>query len=208
MSEEEYDYSRWNRFSRITIPVVFWSIIGSCFVWKICGFPFFIDYDKNLNINFYSTICNTISVFGLGVAIWQIAELESRQKQIQKATKEEHDKVKNVNDIDRIIKTKGTIGHVKTLIINNNLEDADVLVQALKDELNRCNKICVDTSDEDILGKVQTCAVELDTFRISMNKERLSTVKNAQMLNKALMLGTLDQMSELFEFIIDICKDK
>lgn len=190
----------WEKFYKTLVSLLLGSLIVSAIIWKACGRGFNYCLDRAINLDFFTTFCGTLGISGLGVAIWQIAELKTRQEEIATETAKELSKMKNIEDVSRISKFKETISDIKTLFIEKKYADADPKMAELKDELHKCKRICPDYEP-----KISSILQQLNPIQSGINNVRLIAENT---VDTELILNTLDEIKELFGLIIEVCKSK
>jgi len=140
---------KWWSFGKLCLIILMVSIAGGFLFYYWFGKEIHL-LGKNLEIDFFNTVCGLFTIIGLGIAIFQIAEIRSEQQIIEETefkVKTDFFRKENISRVDEV-------GHLVTEL-RDLINDSDYNEKSLNGFIAKIDRIL------DIFQKIDTQQVML-----------------------------------------------
>jgi hypothetical protein len=152
----------WDRIISLLIKLIPPSVILAITVWKMMGKDLDLNAGESLNIDFFNTLCGSFTIVGFIIAIYQLADINTRQEDIDEALH----KMKKIEAIGRITKCKEEIDDFKQHVRSSNFLQVSKNMSELKDELHKAKEVCPQKEPE-----ISRILQRVNTLSGSVNRE-------------------------------------
>lgn len=174
-------------------------VLGFIFAWVfwvLLGHDLYINPSYDLRKDFFDVLCGSYTIVALVIAIIQIAEIKSRQQDIDTELKRQ----RNIDNVIRISKINGNIEEIQTLIIEDgDYKHANHMIGILKDELHLCRSICPLKESE-----ININLLDINAVQHSIQNARVSTTNP---IDKEYVGTVLETSRDILVYIIEFCRN-